>query len=102
MRGLRRTEKFKQTSQVTRTERGSVRERPSWKQEAGSCESACDAKQWSGERKLQEAEYRNRKEGTETGRRSGEGREAKAEGLHRRNRRQGVPGRRERKERKAE
>ena len=63
-----RIRKNKPQSQVTRTESESQGERPSWKQEVGSCVSACDTKELHGERKSQEAEYRNRKDGMATGR----------------------------------
>ena len=52
--------------------------------------------------KLQEAEYRNRKEGMETGRTEEETKGTKGTGEHRRNRCQGKTGRREKKEQKAE
>ena len=68
MRGLRRTEKFKtdkpSNQNLKRKQRGMA------ELETGGQElcSACDTKQRSGERKSQEAEYRNRKKGMETGR----------------------------------
>ena len=68
MRGLRRTEKFKtdkpSNQNIKRKQRGMA------ELETGGQElcSACDTKQRSGERKSQEAEYRNRKKGMETGR----------------------------------
>ena len=68
MRGLRRTEKFKtdkpSNQNLKRKQRGMA------ELETGGQElrSACDTKQRSGERKSQEAEYRNRKDGMETGR----------------------------------
>ena len=52
--------------------------------------------------KSQEAEYRNRKEGMETGRTEEERSGTKETGKHRRNRCQGKTGRREKKEQKAE
>ena len=67
MRGLRRTEKFKtdkpSNQNLKRKQRGMA------ELETGGQElrSACDTKQRSGERKSQEAEYRNRKGRMETG-----------------------------------
>ena len=52
--------------------------------------------------KSQEAEYRNRKEGMETGRTEEERSGTKETDKHRRNRCQGKTGRREKKEQKAE
>ena len=67
MRGLRRTEKFKtdkpSNQNLKRKQRGMA------ELETGGQElrSACDTKQKDGERKSQEAEYRNRKGRMETG-----------------------------------
>ena len=72
MRGLRRTEKFKTDKPSNRNLKRKQRGAAELETGGRKLRSACDTKQKSGERKSQEAEYRNRKEGMETGRREGE------------------------------
>ena len=79
MQGLRRTEKFKTDKPSNQNLKRKPRGMAELETGGQKLRSACDTKQWSGERKLQEAEYQNLKERMETGVRSGESREAKAE-----------------------
>ena len=96
MRGLRRTEKFKtdkpSNRNLKRKPRGAVESR---KEDGRGAEVATVRRDSGRKKELQEAEYRNRKEGMETGL-------TEEESMHRRNRCQGRTGRREKKEQKAE
>ena len=67
MRGLRRTEKFKTDKPSNRNLKRKQRGAAELETGGRKLCSACDTKQKSGERKSQEAEYRNRKGRMETG-----------------------------------
>ena len=102
MRGLRRTEKFKTDKPSNQNLKRKQRGMAELETGGQDLRSACDTKQRNGERKSQEAEYRNRKGRMETGETEEERSGTKETDKHRRNGRQGRTGRREKKERKAE
>ena len=63
MQVLRRTEKFETDKPSNRNLKRKPRGTAELETGGRKLRSACDTKQRSGERKLQEAEYRNRKDG---------------------------------------
>ena len=78
--------------------RRKLRGRPSWKQEAGSCESACDTKRRSGERDRRKLSTGIGRAAWKQAGRKRKGSGPRGTGAHGQNHRQGWPGRRERKD----